>query len=102
VLLAFSKANLSLPLAYSYLSHPLGYGLLDAMSCIEIMHDKMDSNLNHAAPPPALPIFQADHFDALLDRLLALEFMYLDGNLLSQTTYTCQVRLTYPYEAVLS
>jgi hypothetical protein len=37
-----------------------------------------------------------------LDRLLALEFMYLDGNLLSQTTYTCQVRLTYPYEAVLS
>jgi len=72
------------------------FELIDAMSCIEIMHPKMDSNLNHAQPPSTPPDFNQKDTADLIDNLLALEYMYIDGNLLSQTIYTCQF-FHYPH-----
>lgn len=72
------------------------FGLIDAMSCIQIMHPRMDGNILHASPfSHPLPILNANHIVSLIDRLIALEYIHLDGNLLAQTIYTCQVYIFF-------
>lgn len=76
------------------------FALVDAMSCIEIGHPKMDSNINHGDPPIKLPEFDSTHMSSLMDNFLAQEMLYIDGNLLSQTIYTCQFFHTTPPKSI--
>ncbi|KAJ3385609.1 N-alpha-acetyltransferase 35 NatC auxiliary subunit [Lobulomyces angularis] len=65
------------------------FELYDAMSCIEIMNPKMDTGLQQNFTFSPNLLLDGQKRISFIDHLFAKEMQFLNGNLLSQTIYTC-------------